>query len=85
MTLCDCLLDLRHAPLHLGAREVLVAVVYCLELAAVNRDAGLREQAHRAAQCDKMSTNFADGSAIVLAEVGNRPLPDSFRQAARSW
>ena len=67
------------------AREVLVAVVYCLELAAVNRDAGLREQAHRAAQCDKMSTNFADGSAIVLAEVGNRPLPDSFRQAARSW
>ena len=26
----------------------------------------------RAAQCDKMSTNFADGSAIVLAEVGNR-------------
>ena len=48
-----------------------------LELAAVNRDAGLREQAHRAAQCDKMSTNFADGSAIVLAEVGNRPLPAS--------
>src|SRR6202043_3224766 len=32
----------------------------------------MRQQAHRAAQCDKMSTNFADGSAIVLAEVGNR-------------
>ena len=68
----DALLDLRHAPLHLGAREVLVAVVHCLELAAVNRDVGLRQQAHRAAQCDKLSTNFADDSAIVLAEVGNR-------------
>ena len=32
-------------------------------------DAGLRQQAHRAAQCDKMSTNFADGSAIVLGEA----------------
>ena len=40
----DALLDLRHAPLHLGAREILVAVVRCLELAAVNRDAGLRQQ-----------------------------------------
>ena len=68
----DALLDLRHPPLHLGAREVLVAVVDCLELAAINRDAGLRQQAHRAAQCNKLSTNFADGSAIVLAEVGNR-------------
>ena len=68
---CNALLDLRHPPLHLGAREVLVAVVHRLKLAAVNRDAGLRQQAHRAAQRDKACTNFADGSAIVLAEVGN--------------
>jgi hypothetical protein len=45
----DALLNLSHAPVHLGAREVLVAVVHRFELAAVNRDAGLREQAHRAA------------------------------------
>jgi hypothetical protein len=41
----DALLYLRHAPLHLGPREVLVAVVHRFELAAVNRHAGLREQA----------------------------------------
>ena len=68
----DTLLDLRHAPLHLGAREVLVAVVHRLELAAVNRDAGLREQTHRAAQRDEARAHFADRRAIVLAEVGNR-------------
>ena len=68
----DALLDLRHAPLHLGAREVLVAVVHRLELAAVDRDAGLREQAHRAAQRNKPGADLADGAAIVLAEVGNR-------------
>ena len=68
----DALLDLRHAPLHLGPREVLVAVVHRLELAAVNRDAGLRQQAYRAAQCDKLRTHFVDSTAIVLAEVGNR-------------
>ncbi len=69
---CDAFLDLRHASLHLGAREVLVAVVHRLELAAVDRHAGLREQAHRAAQRDKARAHFADAGTIVLAEVGNR-------------
>jgi hypothetical protein len=40
----DTLLKLLHAPVHLGAREVLVAIVDRFELAAVNGDAGLREQ-----------------------------------------
>jgi hypothetical protein len=61
-----------HAPLHLGAREVLVPVVDRLELAAVNRDAGLREQAHRAAQRDEAGANLADGAPLVLAEIGDR-------------
>jgi hypothetical protein len=39
------LLDLSHAPVHLGPREVLVAIVDRLELAAVDRDVRLREQA----------------------------------------
>ena len=38
----NALLDLRPAPLDLGAREVPVTVVDCLELAAVDRDAGAR-------------------------------------------
>ena len=68
----DALLDLRHAPLHLRSREVPVAVVHRLELAAVDRDAGLREQANHAAQRDEACANLADCSAIVLAEVCNR-------------
>src|SRR6202035_749908 len=68
----DALLDLRHAPLHLGARKALVAIVHRLALAAIDRDAGLRQQIPRAAQRDKLRTHFADGVAIVLAEVGNR-------------
>src|SRR5439155_5529978 len=68
----DALLNLCHAPVHLGAREVLVAIVDRLELAAVNGDAGLREQAHHAAQCNEPRAYFADGRAIVLAEIGNR-------------
>ena len=67
----DALLDLRHASVHLGAREVLIAVVHRLELAAVDRDAGFREQAHRAAQRDEACAHFADGSTIVPPEIGN--------------
>ena len=66
------LLDLRQTPLHLGPREVPVAVVHRLELTAVDRDAGLRQQPHRAAQRNKARAHLADGTAIVLAEVGNR-------------
>lgn len=68
----DALLNLRHAPVHLGAREVFVAIVDRLELTAVNGDAGLRQQTHHAAERNEARAHFADGSAIVLAEVGNR-------------
>jgi len=40
----DALLDLRHPPLHLGAAEIPVAVIYPLELTAVDRDAAFRRQ-----------------------------------------
>jgi len=62
----DALLDLRHAPIHLGAREVLVAVVHRLELAAVDRHAGLREQAHRAAQRNEPGADLTDGRPLSL-------------------
>src|SRR5829696_4324938 len=68
----DALLNLHHAPIHLGAGEVPVTIVHRLELAAVDRHAGLREQAHRAAQRDEARAHFADGKAIVFAEVRNR-------------
>ena len=62
---------MRHAPLHLGAGEVLIAVVDRLELAAVDCHAGLREQAQRAAERDKPGADLPDSAAVVLAEVGN--------------
>src|SRR5258706_15118166 len=40
----NALLDLRHAPFHLSLREVVVARVHRLELAAVDRDARFRQQ-----------------------------------------
>jgi hypothetical protein len=47
-------LDLSQAPLLLGTRKVLVAVVHRFELAAVDCDAGLlRKQTHGAAQRNK--------------------------------
>ena len=70
---------LRHAPLHLGAREVLVAVVHGLELAAVNRHAGLREQlivresaTNRAQTCRIARPLSLRTNAIVLV-IGSEP------------
>jgi hypothetical protein len=68
----DTLLDLRHSPLHFGAREILVPMIDCLELAAVDRDASFGEEAHGAAEHNKPAADLADGQAIVLAEIGDR-------------
>jgi hypothetical protein len=68
----DALLDLRQAPRHLGPREVLAPVVDRLELAAIDRNAGLRQKAHRAAQHDETGAHLANGATVVLAEISNR-------------
>ena len=57
------LLDLLQAPLHLGGREVPIPVVDCLELAAVNRHAGLSEQVNLAAERNELAANLADLNA----------------------
>jgi hypothetical protein len=66
------LLKLRTPPLHLRAREVLVVVVDCLELAAVDGDARRGEKTHLAAELDKARAHLAKGATIVLAKIGNR-------------
>src|SRR6476659_3161129 len=48
------LLQLGAASLHLPTREVLVAGIDGLKLAAVDRNARIREQTHQAAQFDKL-------------------------------
>jgi hypothetical protein len=59
----EALLDLAMRRAHLGAGEGLIAVV-----SVVDRDAGFREQAHRAAQREEACAHFADGGTIVPTE-----------------
>src|SRR4029453_8176743 len=67
----NALLDLRQTPLQLSLREVIVARVHRLELAAVDRDARFRQQPQLAAQGDKLRTDPFDGGAVVFAEIGD--------------
>ena len=62
----NTLLDLRHAALYLGPREVLVPGVHRLELGTVDRHAGIG-QIKPAAESDKLNTDFTDR---VFAELG---------------
>jgi hypothetical protein len=68
----DALLELGPAPLHLRTREVPVAVVHRLELAAIDGHARLHEQIHLAAELDEARANLADGMTAVLPEIGDR-------------
>src|SRR6266700_766639 len=63
------LFDLLLAPLDFTLRKVVVATVHGLELAPVDGNAGLRQQAHLAAQLDEPRTNLLDGGTVVF---GNR-------------
>src|ERR1700719_1327613 len=65
------LLQLGAASLHLPTREVLVAGIDGLKLAAVDRNARIREQTHQTAQFDKLHADLLDRWSTVLAEVGN--------------
>src|SRR4249920_2047053 len=66
------LLQLCAAPFHFPAREVLVAGVDGFELTPIDRNARCREQAHLAAQFDKLHADLLDRRPTILAEVGNR-------------
>jgi hypothetical protein len=56
--------DLHHPPLHLRECEVLVAVVYRLNFAAIDRNAGVREQAQAATEHNEPGADLADGTGI---------------------
>jgi hypothetical protein len=57
------------AALDFALRKIVVATVHGFELAAVDSNAGLRQQAHLAAQLDEPRTNLLDGGAVVFAEI----------------
>src|SRR5215475_10945923 len=58
------LIDLRKSALHLCPREILIAIIDRLELAAVDRNPRLREQAQISAKGDELRTNLADRSSV---------------------
>src|SRR6266480_1635842 len=66
------LLDLSKPALHLRAREVLVAVVDRLELAAIDGDARCRQKAYLSANGDELRAHLADRRPVILAEIGDR-------------
>ena len=67
----DALLDLLHPLLELVRREVAVAVVDGLELAAIHGDDAVDEQLELAADGHEMAAGLADAAAVVAAEVGD--------------
>src|SRR6266511_2708299 len=79
------LLQLCAAPFHFPAREVLVAGVDGFELTSIDRNTRCREQAHLAAQFDKLHADLLDRRPTILAEVGNRLAWEAmFASCARS-
>src|SRR3984893_9483843 len=66
------LLDLSDAALHLRAREVLVAVVDRLELAAIDGAARCRQKADLSAKRDELRAHLADRGPVILAKIGKR-------------
>src|SRR5579863_1216986 len=68
----DAFLQLSAPPLHLRLCEVLVPIVYGLELAPIYGNARRRQQAHLTAEFDEPCTYFAKRQAVVLPEVRNR-------------
>ena len=83
-----------HAPLQLGAGEVAVTVIDCLELAAVDGDQCFREQTELLTQHHELTTDTADGFAVVCDKLAmvlksgiRRPvshISSTFRCASRS-
>src|SRR5262245_53006605 len=69
---CHALFDLSQPALHLRSREILVAAVHRLELAAVNGHARAGQQAQLSAKGDELHAHLAYRTPAILAEISNR-------------
>jgi len=70
----DALLDLRETAVHFRFRDVVDPRIDGLELAAVDRDTGFRQQTHLAALRNELRADLLDRGATILAEFGYRPV-----------
>jgi hypothetical protein len=68
----NALLDQPHPRLHLARREVAIAVVDRLELAAVDRHRRLAEQTPTPAQHDELAADVLDRRTVLRSKVGQR-------------
>src|SRR5262249_18636946 len=66
------IIDLCKSAFHLCAGEILISIIDRLELAAVDRNTRLREQAQLSAKGNELRANLADCSSVILAEIRNR-------------
>src|SRR6266478_3852120 len=88
------LLELRAPAIDLPSCKIAISIVDRFELAAVDRDARLRQQTHLATEIDEARAHPADRRTIVLAEIAitlssgtSRPsshMTSRFRPASRS-
>src|SRR5450631_1981653 len=67
----DAFVDLLQASLHFGLREVPIPGIDRLELAAIDRNARVAQQIDAATKRNKLTADFAERLATVLAKVGN--------------
>src|SRR5262245_23320688 len=65
----DALLQSRAPPFELGLCEILVSIVDCLELAAIDGHRRFRQQPHLAAQLHELRAHLLDGWAVFLTEI----------------
>ena len=65
------LLELRAPAIDLPSCKIAISIIDRFELAAVDRDARLRQQTHLATEIDEARAHPADRRAIVLAEISN--------------
>ena len=62
---------MRAPAIDLPSCKIAISIIDCFELAAVDRDARLRQQTHLATEINEARAYPADRRTIVLAEIGN--------------
>ena len=62
---------MRAPAIDLPSCKIAISIIDRFELAAVDRDARLRQQTHLSTEIDEARARPADRRAIVLAEIGN--------------
>jgi hypothetical protein len=69
--LIDALFDFPHPQFQFALRKILVAIIDCLEFAAIDNNQCVDKQIELLTEKHKLAADLADGFVIVFAEVGD--------------